>query len=254
MSCYIDKFNNIQNLNQNDIYKINNGYLNVCFITSCRGISLSIFLEKLCQEISYLKNWQIGISVIVTYIVQQKFSRPTQNMALAIQNADILICECIKNYTYINTLRQCEQNIFNNFNIKPLAKIIMIPNLSIVYYINDIKVLYKDIFNNLKDSDIIELKKKNLDNLIYWCKYYDFNIVANYIETSINTKRLFHTHNHPKTELLIILFKELCEKAFNFHVADNNNLELVKILDFYDNDKTLLTDLDYKLGLNVDVI
>ena len=81
---YKNKFDYIQSLNENDIYKISNGYLNVCFITSCRGISLAIFLEKICKEIPYLRNWQIGISVIATHIVQMKFSHSTQNMKLVI--------------------------------------------------------------------------------------------------------------------------------------------------------------------------
>lgn len=252
---YIRKFDYISTMNENDNYKINNGHTNVCFITSCRGLVLSIYLDIICKHIPYFINWQLGKNVIAVHIVVQKFNQPTQNMKLAIENADIIICECIKNYTYINTLKTCEDNIFKKFNIKSSAKLHMIPNLSIAYYINDIKYLYSDDFINFTEDMISTLKQKNLEKLIYWCKYYDYTETAIYIENNINIKRLFFTHNHPMTELLIILFKELVNKAFNYNLTYEclNYLKKVRILDSNNDNKTLLVDLDYKLGMDKNI-
>ena len=70
-----------------------------------------------------------------------------------IENADIIVCEQIRNYNILNTSKNCHQNIFNNFNIKKNCKIIQIPNLEFRYFYNDIKP--REI------SEISEIKQIN---------------------------------------------------------------------------------------------
>jgi hypothetical protein len=78
------------------------GINNITFITSCRCTSLAIWLEEMFLLMPYFNYWQLGINVVAVHIIQQLYKYPTQNMRNVIENSDILICECIKNYTYIN--------------------------------------------------------------------------------------------------------------------------------------------------------
>ena len=250
---YIKRFEEISLLNSQDKYELSNKHTNVVFIGSCRGIVLAIYLEYICKVIPYFINWQIGISVIAVHITQQHFSLPTNNMKKTIENADIIICECIKNYDYINTLKECSNNIFKTFQIKPTTKIIMIPNLSIFYYVNDIK--YSNNNATISKNDIISTKKSNLDKLLYWCKYYNYIELYNFIKLNIDKKRLFFTHNNPTSLLSCILFNELIKKEFNYNLDSKTlfYLSLIKILDNSRSDKTLLVELDYELGVSRNV-
>jgi hypothetical protein len=254
MDNYFNKFNYISKLNTNDIYCIKKGSYNITFITSCRGISLAIWLEEMFLLMPYFNNWQLGINVVAVHIIQQLHKYPTQNMKNIIENSDVIICECIKNYTYINTLKECSTNIYTNFNIKPECKIFTIPNLSLIYYINDIKHLYNT--NNYTINDYIKIKNDNINKLIYWCEYYKFYDVSKYIKLNINKRIIFHTYNHPTTKLLEILFKELFKKIFNVILPNyfTENILKYKILDYSDNEKIKLDFLDYEIGIEKNAI
>lgn len=254
MDNYLNKFDEISNLNTNDYYCLRKGNYNITFITSCRGISLAIWLEEISLLIPYFKNWQLGINVVAVHIIQQIYEYPTQNMKNVIENSDIIICECIKNYTYINTLKECSNNIYINFNIKPECKIFNIPNLSLIYYINCIKEFYNT--NNYTINDYNKLRNDNMNKLIYWCEYYKFYDVSKYIKLNINRHILFHTHNHPTTNLLVILFKELFKKIFNVILLDHYMINILKykILDSNNNHKIKLDHLDYELSIEKDIV
>jgi len=249
MDNYLNNFNEISNLNRNDSYCFKKGNYNITFITSCRGISLAIWLAEMRLLMPYFKNWQLGINVVAVHIVHKIYEYPTKNMKNVIENSDIIICECIKNYTYINTLKECSNNIYTSFNIKPECKIFTIPNLSLIYYINDIKQNYNT--NNYTINDYLKIKNDNLNKLIYWCEHYKFYDVAKYIKLNINKHIIFHTHNHPTTNLLVILFKELFKKMFNVILPNHYIINIIKykILDCNDNDKIKLDFLDYELGI-----
>jgi hypothetical protein len=130
-------------------------------------------------------------------------------MTSVIENADIIVCEQIRNYDILNTSEKCPQNMFNNFNIKPTCKIIQIPNL--------------EYFKNIEN--IIDI-----DRLANHCKKYNFINVANMI---INNpiEKLFVSSNHPKNILLLELFKELCNICFNQQLPIEiiNNLKIIEI-------------------------
>jgi Ni,Fe-hydrogenase I large subunit len=92
----------------------------------------SIFFEELCKHTPYLKNVQYGIGAIAVHILHVYNLHKTPNLTSVIENADIIVCEQIRHYDMLNTT-ECEQNMFNNFNIKPTCKVISVPNLECQY-------------------------------------------------------------------------------------------------------------------------
>ena len=42
--------------------------------------------------------------------------KKTDNLKYVVENADYIVCEQIRNYSFLNSSTKCEQNIFNNFN------------------------------------------------------------------------------------------------------------------------------------------
>ena len=77
-----------------------------------------------------------------------------------VENADYIVCEQIRNYSFLNSSTKCEQNIFNNFNIKSNCKILQIPNLDLRYYRNDLIYENKEDINNIEI--VRAIKKENL--------------------------------------------------------------------------------------------
>ena len=195
---YLQKFNNLDANNKKCRYVTNPGATNVLFVGGCRSFAYSIFFEELCKHIPYLKNAQYGIGAIAVHIMEICKIPKNQNLVHVVENADIIICEQIRHYNMLNTSKQCEQNIFNNFNIKPTCKIINVPNLECQY------------------ENTPESKLQNVTILINHCKKYNFENLSNYIDaTAGSIDAMFITNNHPSTALFCQLMKELVETHFN---------------------------------------
>ena len=132
------------NLVKNDIYTSKTGATNILFLGSCRSYAYAIYFEQICNYVPYFLHAQCGISAIGVHIIELLQRKITPNIRSTIENADVIICEQIRHYSFLNTSNSCEQNIFNNFNIKPSCKIIQIPNLDLRYYANEISFENKE--------------------------------------------------------------------------------------------------------------
>lgn len=199
---YLKKFNDLDLNNQKCRYVIKPGATNVLFVGGCRSFVYSIFFEELCKHNPYLKNAQYGIGAIAVHILQVCNLHKTPNLTSVIENADIIVCEQIRHYDMLNTSAECEQNMFNNFNIKPTCKVINVPNLECQY------------------ETTPESKLQNVTRLINHCKKYKFEKLANYIhENSHNIHLLFITTNHPSNSLFCQLMQELIETHFDVAIS-----------------------------------
>ena len=116
---------------KNDIYIKKTGDTNILFIGGCRSFAYAIYFEDVCKYNSWFKNAQYGISAIGVHIIDLLKRNKTKNMTCVIENADIIVCEQIRNYSFLNTSKNCEINLFNSFNLKKNCKIIKLPNLEI---------------------------------------------------------------------------------------------------------------------------
>jgi hypothetical protein len=162
----------------------------------------SIFFEELCKHTPYLKNVQYGIGAIAVHILHVYNLHKTPNLTSVIENADIIVCEQIRHYDMLNTSAECEQNMFNNFNIKPTCKVINVPNLECQY------------------ETTPESKLQNVTRLINHCKKYKFEKLANYIHANADRiDSMFITYNHPSTALVCQLMKELIETHFDVVIS-----------------------------------
>ena len=249
MNNYIDKFQKLDKLVNDDIYHYKIGASNILFIGGCRSFVYSILFSELCKYDTYFANAQFGFGVIAVHIIDLLKREKTQNIKFIVENADYIVCEQIRNYKFLNTSIDCEENIFNSFNIKKNCKIIQIPNLEFRYYTNDLIFDKPEDKNNIEIVDII--KKTNLKSFVDHCKKYEFYKLAEYIENFINKERFFATFNHPHNQIMLELFKELIEKLFEQKIKDPilNVLKCVKIFD-NDGTGTKLENFDYQLGLS----
>lgn len=241
---YIKHFDDIDKLVHNDTYIINNGTTNIVFIGGCRTYALSIYLKECFDLIPYFRHAQYGIAVIGVHIIDLHKRNKTTNMINVIQNADIIICEHIKHYSFLNTLSLCEKNIYNNFNIKSNCKVILIPNLELKFYINELSC-------NIQDkNEIISHKNENLKKFLLNLKNCNADELCDFIENNIYKIRLFCTFNHPTFILLIYTCKFIFKKTFNYVLPDDilNKLNKIKIFD--NNNNTQLVELDYELGID----
>ena len=163
-----------------------------------------------------------------------------------------IVCEQTRNYSFLNSSTNCEQNIFNNFRIKDNCKIIQIPNLELRYYSNDL------IYKNNEDINNVEIvnsiKKENLKKIIEHCRKYEFNNLSTYIEQNINNVRLFTTFNHPCNNVILEIFKEIIEKMFDQQLPEPilNILRKVRIFD-NDGTRTKIKEIDYQTGLSTTI-
>jgi len=246
---YVKDFQTYEKLVHDDIYKKKNGASNILFIGGCRSFVYSILFEEICKYVPYFVHAQFGFGAIGVHMIDLLKREKTDNLKHVIESADYIVCEQVRNYTFLNTNEKCEQNIFNSFKIKNNCKIIQIPNLELKYYSKDLN------YNNMDDFKNIELvnsiKKKNLKQIIKHCQTYEFNKLAEYIEKNINEQRLFSTCNHPQNCLILELFKELIEKLFEQKLKEPilNILKQVRIFDNNEND-TKIEEIDYQLGLS----
>ena len=243
---YITKFNKYDKLCHDDIYHSKIGAINILFIGGCRSFVYAIFFEEICKYVPYFKHAQFGFSVIGTHIIDLLKRPKTQNLCFVFENADFIVCEQIRNYSFLNTSTKCEQNIFNNFKIKQNCKIIQIPNLEFRYFYNDIKQ------PNIKISEINEIKQNNFNRFVDHCRKYGFDNLATYISTQINNERFFITFNHPCSNIILELIKELCNNLFEQKLLEPiiNILKHIKIFDD-DPTKTIIEKIDYDTGVNL---
>ena len=213
---YMHKFNALDKRNKNDIYVIKPGAVNVLFIGGCRSFAYSMFFEELCKHNSYLKNAQYGIGAVAVHIIELCKRNKTQNLTRVIEDADIIICEQIRHYNILNTSNECEQNIFNNFNIKPTCKIINVPNLECYY------------------ENTPESKTQNVSRLTEHCKKYNFEKLAKFIDENRDIIHLlFITVNHPSTALFCQLMKELIETNFDV-IIDHELMSVMNRVRIFD--------------------
>ena len=250
---YIDKFQKYNKLVHDDIYHSKIGAVNILFIGGCRSFVYAIFFEEICKYIPYFQHAQFGFSAIAVHIIDLVKRTKTNNLKYIIENSDYIVCEQIRNYDFLNTSQNCEQNIFNNFNIKQHCKIIQIPNLELRYYNNEL-IYHNDCdINNIHIVDTI--KQQNLKQILEHCRKYEFYKLSEYIETNINKLRLFNTFNHPNNCLILELFNEVIDKLFNQTLQEPilNILKKIKIFDD-DPNNTKITEIDYLLGLSRTII
>jgi hypothetical protein len=242
---YIKEFTKYDNLVRDDIYHKKIGAQNILFIGGCRSYIYSILFEEICKHVPYFINGQFGYATIGVHIIDTLKRQKTNNLKYIIENADYIVCEQTRNYSFLNSSTKCEQNIFNNYNIKSNCKIIQIPNLELRYYSNDLIYQNKEDINNIEI--VRAIKKENLRKFIEHCQNYEFYNLSTYIENNINTQRLFNTINHPCNNILLELFKELIEKMFDQKLQEPilNILRNVKI---FDNDPTgtKINQIDYQ--------
>lgn len=246
----INNFQKIEKLINDDVYCSNIGASNILFIGGCRSFMYSTLFSELCKHNLYFTHAQFGIGTIGVHMIDLLKREKTKNIRSVVENADYIVCEQIRNYKFLNTSTKCEENLFNNFNIKKNCKVIQIPNLDFRYYKNDL------IFDNPQDNNNIEIinviKKNNLNRFINHCKKYEFHKFAEYTETFINKERMFSRFNHPYPATALELFKELIEKLFEQKI-EGNVLNALKCVRFFDHVGTNLEKVDYQLGMSVNV-
>ena len=243
-----DNFQKLGKLVHDDIYHYKIGASNILFIGGCRCFIYSILFSELCKYVPYFAHAQFGFGVIAVHIIDLLKREKTKNLKFIVENADYIVCEQIRHYKFLNTSIECEENIFNSFNIKENCKIIQIPNLEFRYYANDLIFDKHEDKNNIEIVDMI--KKTNLKNFVEYCKKYEFYNLSEYIENFINKERLFATFNHPHNPIILELFKEIIEKLFDQKLKDPI-LNVLKCVQIFDNDGTgtKLEEFDYQLGI-----
>jgi hypothetical protein len=240
-------------INKGDIYKKKIGASNILFIGGCRSFAYSILFEEICRYVPYFIHAQFGFGAIAVHIIDLLKREKTDNLKCVIEGADYIVCEQIRNYSFLNSSEKCEHNIFNSFKIKDNCKIIQIPNLELRYYSKDLNYNNQDDFKNIEIVNSI--KQTNLKKIIEHCETYDFYNLAEYIKKNINEIRLFSTFNHPYNCLILELFKELIEKLFEQKLKEPilNILKQVRIFDD-DGNGTKIEEIDYQLGLSREII
>lgn len=196
-----------------DIYIKKNGCANVLFIGGCRSFAYALIFEEYCKHDSWFSNAQFGISAIGVHIIDFLKRNKTSSMIDVFKNADFIICEQMRKYSFLNTSTSCELNIFNSFELKPTCKIIQVPNLEL----------------HIDNNEIIT--KQNVEYFINHCNKYSFLNVSEYVTKNINND-LFKTYNHPTTELMIEVFRRIIELGFNRTIEPTVLFHLKKITIF----------------------
>ena len=116
MNNYLDKFQKIEKLVHDDIYHYKIGASNILFIGGCRCFVYSILFSELCNYIPYFIHAQFGFGVIAVHIIDLLKREKTNSIKFIVENADYIVCEQIRNYKFLNTSIECEENIFNSLS------------------------------------------------------------------------------------------------------------------------------------------
>lgn len=249
----LNKFSHFNKLVHDDVYVHKKGAANVLFIGGCRSFVYAIYFEEICKYVPWFKHAQFGISAIAVHIIDLLKRPKTNNITDVIENADIIICEQIRHYDFLNTSKKCEQNIFNNFNLKRQCVVIQIPNLDVRYYYKEL------IFENEADANdnnqVKLVKEKNLNTFIEHCRKYNFEQFGEYVLNNINHKRLFVTFNHPCNHTILEAVKLIVKRGFNQELLPPilDILQSIRIFDDDHTSNTRITSQDYDLGLDKNV-
>jgi hypothetical protein len=246
---YIKEFHKYDRLVHDDIYHKKIGAQNILFIGGCRSFIYSILFQEICKHVPYFIHGQFGFGTVAVHVINLLNRQKTNNLKYVVENADYIVCEQTRNYSFLNSSTNCEQNIFNNFRIKENCKILQIPNLELRYYSNYL------IYENNEDINNIEIvnsiKQENLRKILEHCRKYEFHNLSTYIENNINHHRLFTTFNHPCNNVLLEIFKEIIEKMFD-QKLEEPILNILRNVRVFDNDGTgtKINEIDYQTGLS----
>jgi len=249
---YIKKFEHLGELVKNDVYVYKKGHRNVLFVGGCRSYCYATYFEEICKYVPWFKHAQFGISVIGVHVIDLLKRKKTKNIVHVIENADIIICEQIRNYSFLNTSKKCDQNIFNNFNIKPDCSIVQVPNMELRYYYHELTF---ENSNDANDNNKIKLiKDTNVNKIVECCKKYNFDSLGEYILRNINDRRLFVQLNHPCSHTVVEVVKLIIKNGFNQELLPPilNILRHIRI--FESGPNSPISSKDYEVGLNRTVL
>ena len=247
---YLNKFQHFESLVKNDVYIYKKGATNILFLGGCRSYAYAIYFEEICNYVPWFKHAQFGISAIAVHIIDLLKRQKTKNIINVIENADIIVCEQIRHYSFLNTHKKCDQNIFNNFNIKPHCVVIQVPNLEFSYYYKELVFESEEDAND--DNVIKVVKNKNLNKFVECCREYNFAQFGEYILNNINNRRLFVSCNHPCNHTILEAVKLIIKNGFNQELLPPilRILHRIRIFDDDVNTKSIITSKDYELGIN----
>lgn len=199
--------NDMIDTNTNHTFLIynNNCNKNILFLGSCRLSQLLYYYNNL--NITELKR-NIYYIYVPTWI-DKLDSFPKHIINDICKNTDIIICETIKNYSFLNTIKNVDNNFFSTFNIHNTCKIFFIPTLELHIYshflINNCNIPYD---HELLYNAFIKSKERLYSSL----NKYEYPKLKFIIENYLNKIKLFLTINHPSRILFLFLFKELMSK------------------------------------------
>jgi len=207
------KINDIGELNEKNNFLIYDKKVekNILFIGSCRISSLMYYLAKYNSH----RKYNIYGIYVVTYTGNKINNLPKNQILEILKNTDIIICEQMCNYRYLNSDENLSENFFKEFNVDKKIKIIHIPNLELRMYHHDIINIFGQQKNNVYNYHL--MSKKHLFDLNTKLGFLELNT---FIETNLTKYKLFSTANHPTRILSLYLFKLLVAKIY-----DNNFVE-----------------------------
>ena len=189
-----NKLNNFQvkNANKNK---------NIFFIGSC----------SLAPIINYIRLLEIFSNYNIHYIYVVNFKEqkvPVKIINEIIQNTEIIVCEKVKGFKYLNTDKQASCNIFQTYDIPKSCKIINISNLEFTMF-------YSDLLTSNSIKNMLEIRNKSLkrlkNKLLSNKQYNIFELLDEYV---FNQKvPLCYTANHPSGALTLLSFKHICDNV-----------------------------------------
>lgn len=250
-----------ERVTNNEEYVDKIGTQNVLFVGGCRSFVFNMMFEELTKHVPQFESFGYGALAVHIPINVQKFTGPTEKMKQAFENADYIVCEQVRTYSYLNTSPKCEESIFKSFNIKDSCKILQIPNSEIVYFYNDILNHYaysQQEINGLTDEksveNIVTIKNHNLKRLVDHCIKYEFPLLAEFIQQNIHKVRLFNVINHPNNCVMAKQFEEMIGKLFGYQL-DDCMLNVLSSIRVFDDDKgTQMVEMDYQTGFDRNVV
>jgi hypothetical protein len=184
---------------------------NILFIGSCR----------LNPIINYCKLFNLFDFYDFYFIYIPEFHEkkvPIETINSIIKKSEIIICESVSNYKFLNTKKESPDNIFSIYDIDKKTKVIYISNLELcMYYFTLLSCRNKDFFKNRQDS-LARLYKKLKNN--------NENNIIEVIDKHLFNQKfpLFYTINHPSGFLTALSFINMCHKL-DIKVKTNTIIE-----------------------------